>query len=73
MSSNGSKIEDVLKKGAVLSEGNYDALLSDNLLNSLKEWDKDCSKSLHENLSTTSQQIGGLNLQQMNGGKDKKK
>ena len=35
-----TKIEEVLKPGATLKEGNYDALLSDDVLKNLKEWDR---------------------------------
>ena len=33
-------MEEVLKPGATLKEGNYDALLSENVLKNLKEWDR---------------------------------
>ena len=33
-------MEEVLKPGATLKEGNYDALLSENVLKNLKEWNR---------------------------------
>ena len=59
MSRKDSKLEDVLKPGAVLTDGNYDAVLSDSLMKSLKEWDKNCSNSQQGKVVETSKQFAG--------------
>ena len=40
-----AKLEDVIKPDAILSDGNYDNVLTDNLLENLKKWDKSVQKS----------------------------
>ena len=58
MSRKDSKLDDVLKPGAVLTDGNYDAVLSDSLMKSLTEWDKNCSNSKQGQVFETSKQFG---------------
>ena len=73
MSRKDSKLDDVLKPGAVLTDGNYDAVMSDSLMKSLTEWDKNCSNSKQGKVFETSKQFGGNNcLQKKSERKEKK-
>ena len=75
MSKKDPKLSDVLKPGSVLTDGNYDSVLSDSVLRSLQEWDKTNPGSGKKQgaVLQVSKHFNGSNSQQRNWEKKDKK